>query len=464
MEKSLNLAELFERAPGYIVVVRGPDHVIEIANAAYRRLVGRDDLVGKSVREAVPDLEPQGYIDLLDRVYESGEPFSAERAEVEVRIAPDAPPERRLISFIYQPIRDGDGRVTGIFAEGIDVTPAADAEAALGHAERRLAAVLDNASVAIFLMDERQHCAYMNAAAEALTGYTLAETQGRPLHDVIHHTRPDGSHFPLAECAIDRAFPERNRMQGEEIFVHKDGSFYPVAFTASPLLGPDGEPVGTIIEARGIAAEKEAERALREREAHQRLLINELNHRVKNSLAIVQGIAHQTFRGRDVPADARRAFEGRLAALSAAHNLLTAQSWESAAIGDVIDNAVAPYRGEPDRFRIGGPDLRLSPKTAVNLSLAVHELGTNAAKYGALSNGAGRVEIEWRVDDGKLRLDWRESGGPPVAVPSQRGFGTRMLERGLAAELGGTLAIHFRPEGVVCTLEAPLAALIQASS
>lgn len=132
------------------------------------------------------------------------------------------------------------------------------------EAERRLNAVLNNASVAVFLMDDRQHCIYMNAAAERLTGYTFEETQDRPLHDVIHHTRPDGSHFPLHECAIDRAFPQNNNVQGEEVFVHKDGSFYPVAYTASPVRDEDSQTVGTIVEARGIQAEKEVEAALRE--------------------------------------------------------------------------------------------------------------------------------------------------------------------------------------------------------
>ena len=119
--------------------------------------------------------------------------------------------------------------------------------------------------MAIFVMDEQQHCVFMNAAAEELTGYKLAETLGRPLHDVIHHKYPDGRHYPLEECPIDRAFPERDKMQGEELFVHKDGSFYPVGFTASPIRDNNGEPIGTIIEARSIAAEQEMRSALHQR-------------------------------------------------------------------------------------------------------------------------------------------------------------------------------------------------------
>lgn len=136
------------------------------------------------------------------------------------------------------------------------------------EAEQRLSAVLDNASVAVFLMDDRQHCAYMNAAAERLTGYRFEETQGRPLHDVIHHTRPDGSRFPLHECAIDRAFPEDHNVQGEEVFVHKDGSFYPVAYTASPVRDERSNTVGTIIEVRGVQAEKRVQAELEEQKRH----------------------------------------------------------------------------------------------------------------------------------------------------------------------------------------------------
>jgi PAS domain S-box-containing protein len=147
-----------------------------------------------------------------------------------------------------------------------------DAEAALQHITRRLDAVLNNTRMAVFLMDERQHCTYANTAAEALTGYKFAEMQGRALHDVVHHKKPDGSHYPLEECPIARAFPERAQMSGEELFVGPDGSFYPVAFTASPVSDDEGRPIGTVIEARNIAEEKARDVALRESEAQFRLM------------------------------------------------------------------------------------------------------------------------------------------------------------------------------------------------
>ena len=154
----------------------------------------------------------------------------------------------------------------------VEVEGRREAEAALEQTTRRLNAVLSNTRMAVFLMDERQHCAYANAAAESLTGYSFAEMQGRALHDVIHHKKPDGSHYPLEECPIDRAFPERAQMSGEELFVSPDGSFYPVAFTASPLSDDSGRAVGTVIEARNIAEEKARDAALRESEAQFRLM------------------------------------------------------------------------------------------------------------------------------------------------------------------------------------------------
>ncbi|MCB9968598.1 MAG: PAS domain S-box protein [Geminicoccaceae bacterium] len=144
-----------------------------------------------------------------------------------------------------------------------DVTERKKVTEELRQTNRRLDAILNNTKMAVFMMDDRQHCVFMNKAAEELTGYTLEETLGRPLHDVIHHSYPDGRPFPLAECAIDSAFPQGNQMEGEEVFVHKDGSFYPVAFTASPIRDDAGQPVGTVIEVRGIAEDLRTREAMR---------------------------------------------------------------------------------------------------------------------------------------------------------------------------------------------------------
>lgn len=191
-------------------------------------------------------------------------------------------------------------------------------------------------------------------------------------------------------------------------------------------------------------------------QTHLRLLINELNHRVKNTLAIVQGIAWQSFRTGGVPETVREAFEGRLTALAAAHDVLTRQNWEAGSILHIVAEATAPHHAGDGRLTAEGPSVDLEPKTAVALALAMHELATNAVKYGALSTPGGRVEVRWTADGGMLRLTWRESGGPPVAPAAQRGFGARLLEHGLAAELGGEVTLDFRPEGLICRVEAAL--------
>ncbi len=268
-------------------------------------------------------------------------------------------------------------------------------------------------------------------------------------------TAPNGIAHPLEECAIDRAFPENNQQQGEEVFVHKDGHFYPVAFTASPIRDERSKTIGTIIEARDISAEKRGEQ-------HQRLLINELNHRVKNTLAVVQSTAARTFRGDSADPSAKRAFEGRIIALSSAHDILTRENWEAASLRQIVEETAGPGCGaDTARVDAEGPDLRIAPQTAVSLAMALHELCTNAVKYGALSTDTGQVTIRWSVEEGRegsqLRLSWRESGGPLVSPSPERGFGTTMIERALAHELGGRVGIEFQPEGLVCTIDAPFA-------
>ena len=192
-------------------------------------------------------------------------------------------------------------------------------------------------------------------------------------------------------------------------------------------------------------------------------MVNELNHRVKNSLATVQAIAAQTFRGTESQATA--AFTERIMALARAHDLLTEEGWEGANLGDVIAGTVEAHQNESkDRIRIEGPRVRLTPKTALSLAMVTHELVTNAVKYGALSNGSGGVDVTWSVvndADGRLHVLWRESGGPPVVPPTRKGFGSRLVERGLAAELGGEAQIAYEIEGVVCTIDAPLAAMAE---
>jgi two-component sensor histidine kinase len=185
------------------------------------------------------------------------------------------------------------------------------------------------------------------------------------------------------------------------------------------------------------------------------LLIEELNHRVKNTLAILQAIAVQTFRS--ATKAERDTFEGRLGALAEAHNLLSTEKWQGAELHDVVHRVLQPYLlNSPERMRMFGPSVPLSPRLAVVLSMIVHEIATNAAKYGALSNDSGTIALDWEVftenDKRKLRLIWAEAGGPPVTAPVQRGFGSRLIERSARDQLGGEATVDFLPRGVVYTV------------
>ena len=240
------------------------------------------------------------------------------------------------------------------------------------------------------------------------------------------------------------------------------------------LLDPaDGErcQIGTRLldELEVLRAERDERVALREALAlnvearrHQQLLIHELNHRVKNTLAIIQSIAMQTLRGHDTPPDVREAFMARLMALADAHDILTAENWDSAELCQVLKQALGMHQphGRSNRISLAGPAIRLQPKSAVAVAMATHELATNAVKYGALSSDAGSIDIHWSVSGASeaaiFRLTWTEQGGPPVEAPTRKGFGTRLIERGLAAELNGSARLEFTPGGLVCTIEAPL--------
>jgi two-component sensor histidine kinase len=222
----------------------------------------------------------------------------------------------------------------------------------------------------------------------------------------------------------------------------------------SPIFGDDGQPSQILSISRDVTE-------LAEFQERQKLLTAELQHRIKNSLAMVAAIANQTIRGDDMAA-AREAFTARLITLSHAHDILVQTSWISAPIKHIIEGALSPHRPSQDRIDVSGPEMLLPPKPALAIALAIHELATNAAKYGALSNNAGTVDISWKTfangANPSFHFEWVEKGGPPVVQPEQskRGFGTRLIERMLKNDFGGEVLLEFKPDGVVCTLSAPL--------
>jgi len=217
--------------------------------------------------------------------------------------------------------------------------------------------------------------------------------------------------------------------------------------------------IGAVLLLIGLAFAVRLATRLARAEGMQALLVDELNHRVKNALQTVQSIAAQTFRhAKDIP-DALQKFDGRVVAMGRANELLSEERWRNADMADLVDSALEPFRGK-DRQRVhaSGPNLPVAAPSAVMISMMLHELATNAAKYGALSNDTGEVFVDWReLGEGsgmRVQLIWRETGGPSVAAaPERKGFGTTLIQRGLTAQLGGKADIEFAPDGLHCTLE-----------
>ncbi|MGV8930447.1 MAG: sensor histidine kinase [Brevundimonas sp.] len=257
-----------------------------------------------------------------------------------------------------------------------------------------------------------------------------------------------------ATTAVAEARAGRNyRFQGPANTAIGNPRWWDVQVT--PIPGPDGQPIRLLSVSRDITELKRAEE-------QQRLLAQELNHRIKNVLAMVQAIASQTFRATSDPMQAKAAFIDRLGALGSAQDLLTQTTLTGARMADVVADAFRPH-GREGQVTASGPDVDLSPRCALALSLALHELTTNAIKYGSLSADGGRIDVVWTVTPGPgtsvFVLSWTESGGPPVVPPTRTGFGSGMIQRALSGYVGGTTTLTYEPTGVVFTLTTTLEAL-----
>lgn len=375
------------------------------------------------------------------RCFDEGVPFS-----MEYRICrADDGRERWLHSHgnrVDYPAEDHRSRFVGV---SFDITDRKRAEEELRVSEARFRTIFEQANDYLITTTLDNRLAQVNPAVLTALGYSESEVLGRPIGDFM-----DADQLAIAMQAFDHKLREGGTTRVTVTVRTREGRQLTWEINSRLTVDERGRPNGLHAIGRDVT---EARRS----ETHLRLLIDELNHRVKNTLAIVQGIAQQTFKPDSDPADARRAFEGRLAALSEAHALLTREHWGAVSMTRIIRDAVAPHGGDA-RFTLDGPELALLPKTAISLALAIHELATNAVKHGALSCPEGQVTIRWERDAAAARLSlrWSESGGPPVTTPVRRGFGTRMIERGLAAELGGTVTIAFQPQGLICTVDAPL--------
>jgi PAS domain S-box-containing protein len=473
---------LMERSPVPMAELEGAGHIVRYVNPAFCRLSGKskEALVGHPFAETVQ--EGDTCMGAFDRVYRTGEAETHTETE-------RADPHPPYWSYAVWPVLGRDEHTVGVMMQVTETTGFHQQAGAMNEA--------------LLLSSVRQHA--LTEASEKLNQQLQAEIGERKAANLALGESEE-KYRTLFE-SIDEGFCIIEKVEGEPgepidfryiaanpAFAVQSGvgdvvgktireafpgerqewfDTYAAVLTTGKAVRFERDLVtqGRILELYAVRVEDETRRRLavvfadvtkrKRHEARQTMLLHELNHRVKNTLAMVQSIAMQTLRGSRDPEQARQQFDGRLMALAKAHDILTQESWSGALLARVVEEAIAPYRAPgSDRFDIEGPNIWVPPKYALALSMALHELCTNAVKYGALSNDSGRVLIAWTADNAgearELRMRWIELGGPPVTPPQRRGFGSRLVERGLKQDLGGDVRLDFAATGVVCTIEAPL--------
>ncbi|HZZ87579.1 MAG TPA: HWE histidine kinase domain-containing protein [Caulobacteraceae bacterium] len=300
----------------------------------------------------------------------------------------------------------------------------------------------------------------LKTRALALSEVSLADIGCSPADirtwdDLLARVHPDD--LPARQASLETAIRSGEDLEVEYRVVKPDGEVAWMLVRGRTLFDPDGAPVSLVGVSLDITERKLAEQ-------RRQLLLLELSHRVKNTLATVQSIASQTRRTASGPEAFDQAFLARIQALARAHELLAESSWDGASLAEVIDRTLALYVDASgiEAVSLAGPSIRLGPNAAVTLNMAFHELATNAAKHGALSTETGRVEVQWEIENGSvppaIAIEWRERGGPIVSVPRSRGFGSRLIEKGIAHELGGEARLVFAPDGLICRMRLPLTA------
>jgi PAS domain S-box-containing protein len=431
-------------SPVPMVLLWGEDGVM-IYNDAYSEFAGgrHPRLLGSKVREGWPEVAD--FNDNVMRVGLSGRTLAYR--DQELILHRHGAPEQVWMNLDYSPVLDEHGRPAGVIAIVMETTERVLAERRHRDSEGRFQALVNATSEVVY----RMSADWREMWALGGRGF-IVDT------DIPTVAWMEEYLFPEDRAEIQAAIQDAMQRKGVFELEHRvrrvDGSVGWTLSRAIPLLDDQGE----VVEWFGAASDV-TER--RRSEQHLRLVVNELNHRVKNNLAMTQAIAAQTFSSADDLEQAKANFSARVVALAQANDLLTGERGVGVSLQGVIEQALHPHAPREDRCHIAGPALQLSAKTALALSMAMHELATNALKYGAWSREDGRVAVIWgRVTGedgrGRLRLEWRECDGPPVAPPARRGFGSRLIERGLAAEMGGRVELQFQPDGLACVIDAPL--------
>lgn len=437
--------KVFEHSHDAIFVLDPERNAILEVNPAGISMFGyasREELLATPLSEFHPEDLP-GFLEFVRSVREEGAGWTDE-------FACRGKDGRIVASEISASTIVVDGRRC-LLAMVRDVGARKQAEQALRESEALLRATYENVQVGICEIDLSGNYQRVNETFCRITGYAREELIGRNFAEITH---PDD---------LDANVEQIQRLRSGEIpslsmdkrYLYKSGRTVWATLNATALRDQFGRPMAFLGAVQDITERKQAEE-------HRQLLVNELNHRVRNTLATVQAIAMQTLRGSSVEESVRRALQGRVLALAKAHTLLTAENWTGAGLRDVVSGSLQAFGLEedrPGRISVSGQEVRLKPQVAVALIMAFHELATNAVKHGALSIDNGRVEVSWELQSSgkgeRICLLWRERGGPPVTAPVRKGFGSHLIERALPRDVDGEVCLTYDPQGVLCRILIP---------
>ena len=395
---------------------------------------GRPDepFAGRSHYELFPSI-PEHWREIHRKVIELGEEYS-HQGEPFPGDDEDAP---QWIKWEMKPWRVDGGAIGGavLFAEVINRQ--LEERTRLHSAEQRYQTIFDLAAVGIARVAPDGRFLEVNNRFAEITGYSADQLLAGGFQQITH---PEDLAEDLAHVA-ELLSGEAETFTMEKRYVGKDGAPVWVNLTVALVRDEAGEPDYFISVIEDIGERKQAQ-------DRERLLSREVDHRAKNLLMVVQSIAHLSG-GSDID-QFKQGVIGRIQALARAHSLLAASRWNAVALRSLVQEELEPYAMEGCGATCGGPELNLKPAAAQSLGLVIHELATNAAKYGAFSVPQGQVVVEWRLDDDRLCVEWRESGGPPVTQPSSSGFGSALIHITIDRQLKGHVDFGWTPEGLQC--------------
>jgi PAS domain S-box-containing protein len=411
------------------------DGAVEFWNTGAERLYGFavDEAVGVSGHNLLQTRFPLAFSDLRAQLLSTGF-WSGELRHV----CKDG--STVIVDSRMQFLADGT-----VLEANRDVTAQRSIEAELHEKEQRLrylASIVEFSDDAIVSKNLDSVITSWNNGAERVFGYSAQEAVGQPITMLIPRERQDEETMILSRIRRGERIDHF-----ETIRQHKQGDLIVVSLTVSPVKNAKGEIVGASKIARDITEQRRSQEKIA-------MLAREAEHRSKNTLANVQAIVNLS--RSESPDGLKKAIEGRIQALANVHSLFVATRWSGAELSTIAKQELSPYAGAAEsRVRIEGPSVLLSPDTAQTVAISLHELATNAAKYGSLSGDAGALDLTWsRQADGVLQLRWSETGGPKVTTPTRRGFGSRVIEQ-MVARLGGQARFDWRTQGLVCEISLP---------